>query len=76
MALFFGANMTQLIAQKPVFYAGRTHRAGEKFEAPEAHASLLLKTRQVRRFIEEADEMPKVEKVRRQYRRRDMRAEP
>lgn len=67
--------MTQLIAQSPVFYAGRTRRKGEVFEASEAHAALLLKTRQVRAVQEAMDPPATVAKPRRQYRRRDMRAE-
>lgn len=61
--------MTQLIAKSPVYYAGRTHCVGAAFEATEAHAALLLRTGKVERA---AEAMPK---ARRQYRRRDMRAE-
>lgn len=68
--------MTQLIAQSPVFYAGRTRRTGEVFSATPAHAAVLLKTRTVK--VHEADDQPEAAPVarrRRQYRRRDMRAE-
>lgn len=70
--------MTKLIAERPVFYAGRTRRKGEVFEATAADAKLLLLTRQVKAQETEVDTEPAVElvaKPRRQYRRRDMRAE-
>lgn len=71
--------MTKLIAEKSVFYAGRTRRKGEVFEAPAAHARLLLLTRQVKAQEElpvDAEFVPPVAaKTRRQYRRRDLRAE-
>lgn len=71
--------MTQLIAQSPVFYRGRTRRKGEVFDASDAHAKLLLKTRQVRIYEDPAAAPLVVDdnasKPRRQYRRRDMRAE-
>lgn len=65
--------MTKLIAEKPVFYAGRTRRKGEVFEATAAHAKLLLRTRQVKAHDE--PEPVVAAKTARQYRRRDMRAE-
>lgn len=70
--------MTQLIAEKAVFYAGRTRRKGEVFKATPAHAALLLKTRQVRAYeTEEASpaEGAVPERSRRRYRRRDLQAE-
>jgi hypothetical protein len=67
--------MTKLIADKSVFYGGRTHRKGDTFDAPTAHASLLIRTRQVRAYVEEAEEAATVTKPRRRYKRRDMRAE-
>ena len=69
------SHMTQLIADKLVFYAGRTRRKGEVFTATPAHAALLLKTRSVRVYESAAETAPTVAKPRRQYRRRDMRAE-
>lgn len=68
--------MTQLIAEKPVFYSGRTRLKGEVFEATQAHAAVLLKTGTVKVHdaVEESDSTP-VARRRRQYRRRDMRAE-
>ncbi len=71
--------MTQLIAEKPVFYCNRTRRAGEVFSASPAHAALLLKTGLVK--VHDAEEEPPASveaspaRARRQYRRRDMRAE-
>lgn len=71
--------MTQLIVEKPVFYAGRTRRKGEVFSASPAHAALLLKTRQVKVQEAAAAEPEAVAaaptRTRRQYRRRDMKAE-
>ena len=67
--------MTQLIAKSSVYYGGKTHRAGAAFDATEAHAAVLLRTGKVARHVEEAEEMPAVQKIRRQYRRRDMRPE-
>lgn len=69
--------MTKLIAEKAVFYAGRTRRKGEVFEATRPHAALLLKTRQVRAHAEPeaVPAEPVAARPRRQYRRRDMRAE-
>ena len=70
--------MTKLIAEKAVFYAGRTRLKGEVFQATPSHAALLLKTRQVRVHDEPAAaavEQPAATRPRRQYRRRDMRAE-
>jgi hypothetical protein len=68
--------MTQLIAEKPVFYAGRTRPKGEVFTATPHHAALLLKTGTVKvhEAVEESESTP-VARRRRQYRRRDMRAE-
>ena len=70
--------MTKLIAQKSFFYGGRTRRKGEVFEATPAHAALLLKTRQVKAHEETeapAAAEPVAARTRRQYRRRDLRAE-
>ena len=71
--------MTQLIAQSPVFYAGRTRRKGEVFDATAAHAAVLLKTRQVKVCEATAEpdpvEVAPVSRQRRQYRRRDLQAE-
>lgn len=70
--------MTKLIAEKAVFYAGRTRHKGEVFEATRPHAALLLKTRQVRAHEEPETPTaaePVAVRARRQYRRRDMRAE-
>jgi hypothetical protein len=67
--------MQKLIAEKAVYYAGRTRRKGEVFDALPAHAALLLRTRQVRAWKAEEVAEPTVTKPRRQYRRRDMRAE-
>lgn len=65
--------MTKLIAQKSFFYGGRTLRKGEAFDATPAHAEMLLRTRQA--TAQEVEAAPTVTKPRRQYRRRDMRAE-
>jgi hypothetical protein len=65
--------MTQLIAERPVFYAGRTRRKGEVFAATAAHAAILLRTRQVK--VHAADDPVEPTRVKRQYRRRDMRAQ-
>lgn len=71
--------MTKLIAISPVFYAGRTRRAGEAFEASPAHAALLLRAGKVEAAVSAQDAAPEpVEaavRARRPYRRRDMRAE-
>ncbi|HOW49373.1 MAG TPA: hypothetical protein PLB26_17165 [Rubrivivax sp.] len=71
--------MTTLIAERAFFYAGRTRRKGEVFEAAPAHARLLVRTRQAKAQEPTAEPVPADEPVaarsRRQYRRRDLRAE-
>jgi hypothetical protein len=65
--------MTNLIAEKTFFYGGKTRRKGDEFAATDAHALMLLRTRQA--SLNAAPEAASVTKPRRQYRRRDMRAE-
>lgn len=68
--------MTKLVADKPIYYNGRTRKRGEVFEAQKEHADILLRTRQVRVFEDEADAADeKPVRARRRYKRRDMRAE-
>jgi len=66
--------MTKLIAEKPIYYAGRTRRRGEVFDATEAHAAILLLTRNVKAWEPEEVAEP-LAKPRRKYKRRDIQAE-
>jgi hypothetical protein len=66
--------MTDLIAKSPFFYGGRTRRKGERFTATERHAAMLVHAGRATRA--ETDEAaPQPVRARRQYRRRDLRAE-
>ena len=66
--------MTELIAKCLVFYAGRTRRKGERFNATERHAAMLVQAGRAT-LAEPAEIAPEPVRTRRQYRRRDIRAE-
>ena len=67
--------MTDLIAQSPFFYDGRTRRKGERFKATPKHAEMLILAKRAICCDDEPEALPTVTKPRRAYRRRDMRAE-
>ena len=75
--------MQQLIAQRRMYYGTRKLVAGDAFEAEDRHAHLLIiakaakaaETPQPTEPDDDADESTAPPKVKRQYRRRDMKAE-
>ena len=66
--------MTDLIAKAPFFYGGRTRRKGDRFTATERHAAALIHAGRATRAEPDEPESQPV-RARRQYRRRDLRAE-
>jgi hypothetical protein len=65
--------MTPLIAKKRLNYAGKQYAVGDPFSASVADARILVLSGIASAWLSE--EPPTVTKPRRQYRRRDMRAE-
>jgi hypothetical protein len=74
---------TKMTALRPHFYAGRTLKAGEIYDAFDEHVFLLETVKASRRYVEEAADRAAEEsatglvspKTKRQYHRRDLTAE-
>lgn len=63
--------MKEIVANVDLPYAGKNRRAGDKFEAKDEDARVLVMLRRAR-YPDQADQAPKAKAKR--YRRRDMRA--